>query len=487
MPAGYTYSTFTSGGPNDYFYGIANNTSINTGYTTTNSWPKPDNTHRVFGVWDVIGDHTGATNPLLGNTAADTVASANGLAYMPAHQRGLPNRLGLSQTISNLCPNTYYEISIWMRNICSKCGCDVNGIGAQSAGYIPTAAGDSSGVYPNLSFNVNGIDYYTTGNLTYTGNWVKKGFTFSYRPFANQLYAEGVQQRTRRRRQRLGPGRYFSGHLQPNLAFTPNDNPTVCNGNVVDVGAYVRSYFNNYVYFKWQKSTDNGLTWIDTVSSGTGSPTWNGTAYEYYTAFPQFLANQSDSDEFRVVVASTLSNISSPGCSFADVSSVLTLNVIDCGVPLQTDIISFSGTLQGAAVSELDHQPRGRGGSVCGGAQHGRAQLQHRGHRAGQWRQRTGKLLQLDRSRTRGAGLLPHTPHHPRAPEAVKGPSGWHVDDAGTVAAGCEPGRSSRPSGTSAAPHRRSRPSRRCRRTRSSAWPGPPSWCRAACARRGRG
>jgi hypothetical protein len=46
--------------------------------------------------------------------------------------------------------------------------------------------------------------------------------------------------------------------------------------------------------------------------------------------------------KFRVVVASTAANISDPNCSFADVTSVLTLNIIDCGAPLNTDFISFT-------------------------------------------------------------------------------------------------------------------------------------------------
>jgi len=347
VPAGYTYSVFTSGGPNDYFYGIANNTSINTGYTTTNSWPKPDNTHRVFGVWDVIGDHTGASNPLAGNSAADTVVNSNA-GYMLVINAAYRIDSAFQQTISNLCPNTYYEISIWMRNICSKCGCDVNGVGAQNSGYIPTATGDSSGVYPNLSFNVNGIDYYTTGNLTYTGQWVKKGFTFLTGPSQTSFTLKVFNNAPG------GGGNDWAlddisvATCSPNLTFTPNNDPTVCENNVVDIGAYVRSYFNNYIYFKWQKSTNNGATWVDAGTSGTGSPTWNGTAYEYYTAFPQFLATAADSGtKYRVVVASTLSNISSAGCSFADVASVLTLHVIDCGVPLQADILSFSGAVQG--------------------------------------------------------------------------------------------------------------------------------------------
>lgn len=347
VPVSYTYSVFYNNGPNDYYYGIANNTSSITGYTTSNAWPKPDAgtpQHRVFQVWDIIGDHTGATNPLLGNPPADTVANPNA-GYMLVINAAYKIDSAFQQTITGLCPNTYYEISCWLRNICSKCGCDSNGKGATGgAGYIPTAPGDSSGVNPNLSFNVDGVDYYTSGNVAYTGQWIKKGFTFLTGPSQNSFTVKFFNNAPG------GGGNDWAlddisvATCSPNLAFTPTNNPTVCNGNVVNIGSYVRSYFNNYVYYKWQKSVDNGLTFADAGVSGTGTPTWNGSAYEYFTAYPTFVATKADSGtKFRVVVASTSSNINSTTCAFSDVVSVLTLNIIDCGTPLQTDIISFSG------------------------------------------------------------------------------------------------------------------------------------------------
>ncbi|HWJ90892.1 MAG TPA: T9SS type A sorting domain-containing protein [Flavisolibacter sp.] len=346
VPVGYTYSPFTSNMPNDYYYGISNNTSINTGYTVLNSWPKPDNVHRVFGVWDIIGDHTGAVNPVLGNPAADTVANANG-GYMLVINAAYRIDSAFQQTISNLCPNTYYEIAVWMRNICSRCGCDSNGVGAGSAGYIPTAVQDSSGVYPNLSFNVNGVDYYSSGNILYTGNWIKKGFTFLTGPAQTSFTLKVFNNAPG------GGGNDWAlddisvATCSPNLAFTPTNNPTACDGNTVDFGAYVRSFFNNYTFYKWQKSTDNGATWADAGPVGTGNPVWNGTDWEYFTAYPTFVANAADSGtKYRVVVSSTAGNINDANCSFADVASILTLNVIECGVPLVTDILSFSAKRQ---------------------------------------------------------------------------------------------------------------------------------------------
>ena len=342
VPRGYTYASFAPSAPQDYYYGIANNTSVGgTGYTTVNTWPKPDGTHRVFGVWDIIGDHTNAADPIQGNQPGDNTKKAG---YMLVINAAYRIDSAFQQTISGLCPNTYYEISLWLRNICSRCGCDVNGTGASSGGYIPTGPGDSSGVHPNLSFNVDGIDYYTSGDIPYTGTWVKKGFTFKTGPSQNSFTLKVFNNAPG------GGGNDWAlddisvATCSPNLSFTPDNNPVVCKGNVVDLGAYIRSYFNNYTFYKWQKSTDNGLTYADAGPVGTGTPQWNGSAWEYFTSYPQFISTSVDSGtKFRVVVASTAANITDAKCSFADVTSVLTLNVRDCGGVLSTDFLSFTG------------------------------------------------------------------------------------------------------------------------------------------------
>jgi len=196
---------------------------------------------------------------------------------------------------------------------------------------------------------VNGVDYYSTGDILYSGEWIKKGFTFLTGPAQTSFTVKVFNNAPG------GGGNDWAlddisvASCSPNLAFTPTNNPVVCVGNVVDFGAYIRSYFDNYVYYKWQSSTDGGLNWVDDSPVGIGSPVWNGTAYEYYTAYPTFVATQADSGHlYRVVVASTLSNITDPSCSFADAASILTLSVIDCGSPLATELISFS-----AAISEM--------------------------------------------------------------------------------------------------------------------------------------
>ena len=352
VPVGYTYNPFDLNAPNDYYYGIANNTSTRPAYTTSNSWAKPDGsspTHRVFGVWDIIGDHTGAASPTAGNPAADTVANSNA-GYMLVINAAYRIDSAFQQTITGLCPNTYYEISCWMRNICSKCGCDSNGRGATGgAGYLPTAAGDSSGVYPNLTFEVNGVDYYTTGNIKYTGQWVKKGFTYltgvGQTGFTLKFFNNAPG----------GGGNDWAlddisvSTCSPNMKYSPSLTPTVCDSNVIKLYDTVRSFFNNYRYFKWQRSTDGGANWSDVSAVDSAVPAWNGTAWQYVTSYTvPVTATQvaNAGDKYKLVVATTTGNLSNILCRFTDNGNIITLSIIDCGIPLATRLVSFTGQLE---------------------------------------------------------------------------------------------------------------------------------------------
>lgn len=351
VPANYTWDFFNTGGPQDYYYGVANNTSTRTNYTTSNAWPKPDNstpTHRVHSVWDIIGDHTGAVSPTLGNPAADTVANSNA-GYMLVVNAAYRIDSAFSHNITGLCPNTYYEISAWFRNICSKCGCDSNGKGATNTSgppyYIPTATGDSSGVYPNLTMRIDGIDYYTTGNMKYTGLWVKKGFTYVTGPTQTSLTM------TIRNNAPGGGGNDWAiddislATCTPTLNLVPSGGVNVCYGNQVDMYTTVRCFSPNYIYWTWERSTNGGATWTNTGVSGVGSPTLVAGEWQYNATYPSFLGDSSvHNNMFRIRVASTAANLSNPSCSFTASNTIIVM-VNNCTVPLKTDVFDVSGRI----------------------------------------------------------------------------------------------------------------------------------------------
>lgn len=351
VPANYTYNVFAASSPQDYYYGITNNTCA-ANFTTVNTWAIPDNTvptHRVHKVWDIIGDHTNAVSPTAGNPPADTVNSNTG-GYMLVVNASYRIDSAFSHTISGLCPNTYYELSAWFRNICSKCGCDSNGRGATATSgalpYIPTAAGDSSGVYPNLTIRVDGIDYYTTGNMLYTGQWIKKGFTYVTGPSQTSLTM------TIRNNAPGGGGNDWAiddislATCTPTLNLVPSGGVNICFGNQVDMYTTVSCFSPNYIYWIWERSTDGGATWTNTGVSGTGSPALVSGSWTYTATYPSFLATAAyHNNMFRVRVASTAANLTNANCSFTASNTIIVM-VNNCLSPLKTQLVSFDGALK---------------------------------------------------------------------------------------------------------------------------------------------
>ncbi len=363
----YTYANFaTGGGPQDYYYGIANNTSAT--YTTSTTFPKGGSVpNRVFNLWDITGDHTGAANTAKGNPPCDinlpVNTTTNPCGYMLVVNAAYKTDTAFRSTITGLCPNTYYEVSAWIKNICYRCGCDSAGRGSGTAGYIPFATNDSSGVQPNLAFQINGQDYYTTGNIPYVGTgagitqtgsdsmntWMKRGFV--YKTEQNQTSFELVI----RNNAPGGGGNDWAiddivvSSCVPIMTYSPSLLPTVCDSNTLRIYDTVRSSYENYTYYKWQRSTDGGANWTDVTGNlGPAAPFWNGTAWEYTVHYdiPPANTNPADSaDLYRMIVATTASNLGSASCMATDVVNIITLSVIDCGIALKTDILSFNGKL----------------------------------------------------------------------------------------------------------------------------------------------
>lgn len=356
VPNNYTYATFSANMPNDYYYGVSNNTSVNgAGYSTSNAWAYPDNSstsHRVFRVWDIIGDHTGAASPTAGNPATDTVNSTGG--YMVVINASYKTDTAFSDTVTNLCPNTYYEYSAWFRNICKACGCDSNGVGATSgnSAYKPTGPGDSSGVHPNLTFNVNGYNYYTTGDMAYTGQWVKKGFVYLTGPTQTSMIVNI------RNNAPGGGGNDWAiddikiASCSPNITLTPAKPDTLCMGGDDTIRFKVTCFFNNYTEWKLEKSTDGGLTWsspgIDTTgapSSGSATPVFNTSTNQYeYLITRYYRLNWVDAEiRYRLTVASTTGNLSNPNCAFVATAPKI-IRTVNCLIVLPTGI-EFKGGL----------------------------------------------------------------------------------------------------------------------------------------------
>lgn len=342
---------------NDGRYAIVKNLSPTSG-TQRNASRKPnctgtgqfDCSNRMFnGYWYIDGDHTG-TNNAIGNNPPDAVTPGG---YMLMVNADYVASEVYRQTVTNLCPNTYYEFSAWIRNICPTCGIDSTG--AQFTGTPTAPANGYPGVLPNLTFSLDNLDFYNTGEIDTLG-WLKRGFVFKTKPgqttatFSIRNNAQG------------GGGNDWAmddiaiATCLPTMQYSPSINPFVCMGNALQINDTVRSFFDNYSNFKWQRSTDAGSSWSDITTPVDTTLNYNGSTYQFITKYtiPPANTNMSDSaDLYRVVVATTSGNLANQNCLYTDASTIITVSVNDCGKLLGLDLLSFNGKLNNNGNAEL--------------------------------------------------------------------------------------------------------------------------------------
>jgi hypothetical protein len=292
--------------------------------------------NRMFdGFWFIDGDHSGTTNSIGNNPPAEST----GASYMLMVNADYVASEVFRQSLSNLCPNTYYEFSAWVRNICPTCGIDSTG--AQFTGTPTAPAGGYPGVYPNLSFALDGLDFYSTGEVDTVG-WLKKGFVFRTGPAQTSATFS-----IRNNSQGGGGNDWVLDDIAvatclPTMSYSPTINPNVCQANPIDIADTISSLFNNYTSYKWQRSVNGGASWSDI----TGVTTLPDTNY-YITTFtvPPTSTTLADSGNlYRVVVATTPANLVDPNCNISD-GVTITLSVLDCGVVLDVDLLTFNGKL----------------------------------------------------------------------------------------------------------------------------------------------
>jgi hypothetical protein len=134
----------------------------------------------------------------------------------------------------------------------------------------------------------------------------------------------------------------------PNMRYSPTTNPTTCQNNPVVVQDTIRSYFNNYMHYKWQRSTNGGTSWTDIAGeSGSQSPVLSNSEWQYVTTYtipPSQTGTANNGDRYRVTVATTASNLANSDCQFTDGISIINLSVNNC-TALPVSILTFNGKL----------------------------------------------------------------------------------------------------------------------------------------------
>jgi hypothetical protein len=364
----YTFVNFTSGSPGDNFYGITNNTAA-AGTSVVNTLAKP-NAARVFNVWDISGDHTGAANENTGNPPCNSslpVSATNPCGYMMVVNSSYRTSTAFEFNVANACPETYYEVSAWFKNVCYKCGADYDGTGSFYGGgdniYLPTGTGDSSGVKPNIAIKVNNLDYYSTGDIQYQGlggtqsasdglnNWVKRAFVYK-----TDATTTSFSLSLRNNAPGAGGNDWAIDDISfktcsPSMQMTPNASQTFCSNSQVDMRVFIESYYNMYQYYQWERSTDGGNTW-GTAPEMTGTQSFSytnmGSSYRDTVAYPSIIANTTTNGyRYRIRVATTASGLAN-SCAVFNTDDVIVVNLASSGCAvLPAELLKFNVELNG--------------------------------------------------------------------------------------------------------------------------------------------
>lgn len=259
----YTYIPISCNTPSDGFYSVANSTDC----SGTGAGGK------VFGTWDVIGDHTGATNKTLGNPPPKPGESGG---YMMVVNASVGKDIAVVDSIRNLCSNQVYEFQAWIRSL------------------------NPPGILPNLMFMINGVDAYSTGNIT-DKTWKNIGFTFTV-PAGQKAIKVSIRNNA--------PGGDGNDWVLDDISVNTCNTKVkinadsvikVCEGATIALKDTVVSATNTpFPFYKWQKSTDNGTTWTDltAVLQETGNPK------NYISTIPPFVATLAMNNYlFRFIIA----------------------------------------------------------------------------------------------------------------------------------------------------------------------------------------
>jgi gliding motility-associated-like protein len=239
---GYIYTTNPP--PNDGFYTITNNTS---------SWP---NFPTWLSIMDNSNDNTGYM--MVVNASFDT-----GKFY--------------EQTIDGLCGNTLYEFTADIINL--------------------IAPGVNGHILPNVSFLLDDVEEYTTGNIPQNGSWNTYGFVFSTLPGQTSIKL------TLRNN---APGGIGNDLALDNISFRacgpealilPVEIENICeDGDPIELFATVVGDQYPDPAFQWQQSFDEGLSWQDIPgANGNSIMHTNLNAGFYYYRY--LLANATDNLE----------------------------------------------------------------------------------------------------------------------------------------------------------------------------------------------
>lgn len=207
---GYIY--VTNPPPSDGFYLITNNSG---------------NWSNNYGTWISVGDNSNDPN---GYYMCVNASFDPGLFY--------------EQTIEGLCENTLYVFSADVINM--------------------IAPGEGGHIAPNISFLLDGVEQLTTGDVPQTQSWITYGFTFETLAGQTSLTLALRNNAPGGIGNDLGLDNITFRACGPRAQILPETVERICeDGQSTTLAATIDGDQYPTPALQWQRSLDDGTTWID--------------------------------------------------------------------------------------------------------------------------------------------------------------------------------------------------------------------------------
>jgi hypothetical protein len=216
-----------------------------------------------------------------------------------------------------VCIGATYEFSAWVINMLPS-----------------TSPYATPGTEPNVSFRVNGNVIANSGPIASNNSatWIK--VTGSFVATTSVVDLEVVNATSIAIGNDLGLDDISINVCQSQVAVSGSSSN--CAGNNVSVNFTVTDNTQSNTWYKWQKSTDGGTTFLDISAAAQAIFVGNS----YVLANNIGIVNTTmNGIKYRLVVSTSESGLSSPNCGFYN---DYTLMVADCG-PLPVKLTSFTG------------------------------------------------------------------------------------------------------------------------------------------------
>ncbi|WP_341227362.1 CUB domain-containing protein [uncultured Arcticibacterium sp.] len=263
----YGYSNYTCYSPWDSFYSIVYETDCD------------NNNHQAFqfsqatGWWDILEED---------HTPGDTQG------YMMVINAGYTPNIVIEKEIGDLCPNTQYNFTAWMRNI-----------------------SPDSPIQPDAAFIIDGVIMARSGEVRGT-SWQKVGFSFKTGDnTTSALFAL----------RNIAPGGFGNNWILDDIKVSKcpleielSGTTVAClGGDSEEINASIGDPYSEHTFFKWQKSDDNGATWDEVTAVAEG--TYVSGVMDVSLTLPTPIVSALSGRIYRIRLATTESTIDDPQCS----------------------------------------------------------------------------------------------------------------------------------------------------------------------------